>query len=215
MKITLLGNCQTRALTWYIQQINVNYDVKWVCIERLKKMGGGWLRSGSGDKFIGIISDTREAINRLKLSDYVIFQHIRPETSENYNVDQIKKHAKNAELISISSFLYKPDDPEQKSLKGMIERAEEFNIDIPAHKIIEKHGVKIDTQKRIINKRRFQSRIQTIIEDRGCEIIVKQGNHPKVFYFLELVREICELTGWEYYNDEQYNQYLKDGYPFG
>lgn len=34
-------------------------------------------------------------------------------------------------------------------------------------------------------------------------------------YFLELVREICSKTGWNYYSDEQYNQYLKKGYPFG
>ena len=44
--------------------------------------------------------------------------------------------------------------------------------------------------------------------------------HPQkplahVFYFLELVREICIKTGWDYYSKEQYNQYLKEGYPFG
>jgi hypothetical protein len=70
----------------------------------------------------------------------------------------------------------------------MIERANEFNIDIPAHTIIEKHGSKITMQ---------------------------QKNHPHVFYFLELVREICIKTGWDYYSEEQYNQYLKEGYPFG
>jgi len=70
----------------------------------------------------------------------------------------------------------------------MIERAEKFNIDIPAHKIIEKHGSKIG---------------------------IRTFNHPKVFYFLELVREICKRNGWEYYNNEQYNQYLEDAYPFG
>ena len=188
IKITLLGNCQTRALTWYIQQINVNYDVKWICIEHFKEIGGGWTTNTFSGKFVYTISDNSEAINRLKLSDYVIFQPIRTETSDNYNPDQIKKHAKNAEIISISSFFYEPDDPEQKYLKGMIRRAEEFNIDIPAHKIIEKHGSKITMQ---------------------------QKNHPHAFYFLELVREICAKTGWNYYSKEQYNQYLKEGYPFG
>jgi len=70
----------------------------------------------------------------------------------------------------------------------MIDRANKYNIDIPAHKIIEKHGSKIQIQRK---------------------------NHPKVFYFLELVREICKKTDWDYYSDEQYNQYLKEGYPFG
>lgn len=70
----------------------------------------------------------------------------------------------------------------------MIERAKKFNIDIPAHKIIEKHRSKIK---------------------------VELPHHPRVFYFLELVREICALTGWDYYSEELYNKCLKKGYPFG
>tara|TARA_B110000305_G_scaffold194789_1_gene219025 strand:- start:879 stop:1142 length:264 start_codon:yes stop_codon:yes gene_type:complete len=85
---------------------------------------------------------------------------------------------------------YDPRDLDQKALKGMEERAVRFNIDIPAHKIIEKHGAKITMQE-------------------------GEARHPHVFYFLELVREICALTGWNYYSDKQYNQYLKEGYPFG
>lgn len=70
----------------------------------------------------------------------------------------------------------------------MVKRAEEFNIDIPAHKIIEKH--------------RSEIKIYTV-------------HHPKVFYFLELVREICTLTGWNYYSEEKYTKLFKKGYPFG
>lgn len=186
MRITLLGNCQTKALAWYIQQLNSSFDVRWVCIERFL---GGW---GPEPKFVGkfvnVITDTREAIERLESSDCVILQPLRVCTSKNYNLAQIKKYAKNEKFISISSFVYEPEDPEQKCLKGMIRRAKNSNIDIPAHKLIEKHGSKITCWPR---------------------------NHPKVFYFLELVREICAKTGWNYYSEEQYNQYLKDGYPFG
>jgi hypothetical protein len=139
-------------------------------------------------KPINVITDIQEATNRLQSSDHLIFQHLQSESSENYNLEKIKIHAKNAKLISISSMFYNPDDPEQKHLNGMIERAEKYNIDIPAHKIIQKHGSKITMQ---------------------------QINHPKVYYFLELVREICAKTGWNYYSEEQYNQYLEEGYPFG
>ena len=186
MKITLLGNCQTKALSWYIQQLDPSFNVKWICIEVLLKKN--WGNPYFMNKPVNTITDIQQGIERLKLSDYVIFQHIQTSTSTNYNLAQLKKHASKGKLISISSLLYQPSDPTQQYLKGMIERAQKLNIDIPAHKMIEKHGSKITMQ---------------------------QKNHPHVFYFLELVREICAKTGWDYYSDEQYNRYLKEGYPFG
>jgi hypothetical protein len=184
MKITLFGNCQTKALTWYVEQLNENFDVKWICVDFFNDYPWALNKNFKG-KDIPIIFDENESLKRLKDSDYIIFQHISVQKC-NYNVYEIKKHHKNVELISISSMFYDTDHPEY--LEGMIERANEFNIDIPAHTIIEKHGSKITMQ---------------------------QKNHPHVFYFLELVREICAKTGWDYYSEEQYNQYLKEGYPFG
>ena len=110
----------------------------------------------------------------------------------NLNFEKIKSYNPECHFISISSFYFYPDCPQQTGLSGMIDRAKRFNIDIPAHKIIEKHGSSI----------KIQSSSQ-------CPA------HPTVFYFLELVREICAKTGWDYYSDDQYNQYLKEGYPFG
>ena len=186
MNITLLGNCQTKALSWYIQQLDPSFNVKWICIEIFLRYWGP--DSKFNGKPINVITDTQKAIKTLKSSDYVIFQPLKTETSENYNLVELKKHVSKGKLISTSSMFYQPKDPEQKLLNGMIERAEKHNIDIPAHKIIEKHGPKIT-------------------------MITK--NHPEVFYFLELVREICAKTGWNYYSEEQHNQYLKEGYPFG
>lgn len=190
--ITLVGNCQTKALSWYIEQLDQNFDVKWICIERfLPYWGPDTMFEG---KPINVITDTQEATKRLQSSDYLIFQHIHSKSSENYSLEKIKMHAKDAKLISISSFFYDPDikDPKESGLMGMIERANRFNIDVPAHKMIEKHGPKIE-----------------IVGNNKPPI------HPGVFYFLELLREICAKTGWDYYSEEQYNQYLKEGYPFG
>lgn len=186
MKITLLGNCQTKALSWYIAQLGQNVDVKWISIEPFLKNWGP--NPDFFGKSINVITDTQEGIKRLQSSDYVIFQHIQINTSDNYNTDQLKKHVTRGKLISISSMYYNPTDPAQIYLKGMIERAEKFNVDIPAHKIIEKHGSKI----------------------KMLEI-----NHPSAFYFMELVREICKKTGLNYYSNKQYNQLLKEAYPFG
>ncbi len=187
MKITLLGNCQTKALTWYIQQLNENFNLKWICIDSFDKAGWALTKNFKG-KDIPMIVNLNESIKRLKDSDCIIFQNIQPETSKYFHNSAIQKHKSHAKLISISAFYYELEDPEEKYLKGMIKRANRFNIDIPAHKIIQKHGSKIT---------------------------MEQGNHPHVFYFLELVRGICEKTGWGYYSEEQYNQYLKEGYPFG
>lgn len=186
-KISLLGNCQTKALTWYIQQLDASFDARWICIEKFLKNWGPHSRFAG--KSINVITDNQEAIKHLKSSDYVICQPVLERTSWNYNINQLKKYVSRNKLILINSFWYLPKlkHPEN-GLQGMIDRAEEFNIDIPAHKIIEKHGSKIKVQ---------------------------QKNHPRVFYFLELVREICSRTGWNYYSDKQYNKYLKEGYPFG
>ncbi len=187
MKITLLGNCQTKGLTWYIEQLNDNFDVKWICVDSFDKAGWALTKNFKG-KDIPIIFKQNESAKRLKDSDCIIFQNIKPETSKYFHNSAIQKHKSHAKLISISTFYYEPEDPEEKYLKGMIKRANTFNIDIPAHKFIQKHGSKITIQ---------------------------QYNHPHVFYFLELVREICAKTDWDYYSEKQYNQYLKEGYPFG
>lgn len=185
MKITLLGNCQTKALTWYIQQLNSQFDSQWVCIEMLDSSKWAHDPSFKG-KDIPVITDINKGISRIKASDLVIFQHIKPESSEHFNYKKLKSYLTKIESISISSMFYDEKYPEY--LAGMILRAKKLNIDIPAHKIIEKYGPKITMQ---------------------------QENHPHVFYFLELVREICMKTGWNYYSEEQYNKYLKEGYPFG
>jgi hypothetical protein len=185
MIITLLGNCQTKVLSWYIQQLHASFDVKWVCIELFSDKE--WAYSPFfKDKNISVITNSEQSISRLQQSDLVIFQHIGEKSSKLFNYKKLNSYLANSQSISISSMFYDTDHPEY--LEGMIERANVFNIDIPAHTIIEKHGSKITMQ---------------------------QNNHPHVFYFLELVREICAKIGWNYYSEEQYNQYLKEGYPFG
>lgn len=189
MKITLLGNCQTKALTWYIEQLNENFDVKWICIDIFGKAGWALTKNFKG-KDIPIIFNQNESAKRLKDTDYIIYQHIKPERSKLYNSNIIEKYVSYAQLISISSYIYDSGSLGKKYLKGMVDRANQYSIDIPAHKIIQKHRSKITTTQDL-------------------------ASHPGVFYFLELVREICKKTGWDYYSEEQYNQYLKEGYPFG
>ena len=185
MNITLLGNCQTKALAWYIQQINSQLDVKWICIEPFKR--NDWAnQSVFRGKPIDVITCVRESITRLNVSDVVIFQHIAPTTSANFHYNQLKKHAAKATLLSTSSFLFDPQEPSY--LQGMIQRAVDGDIDISAPDLIERHGSKI---------------------------IAISYNHPNVFYFMEVVREICSRVGCNFYCDEQYQMFIDEGYPFG
>ena len=196
MKITLLGNCQTKALTWYIQQLDQRFDVKWI-----------WTDIGMDDwakkqkfrgKSIPTISSTQHAKDILNDSGYIIYQPIRPSRIPDFNYEDIQRYGNSAKLISIGCFYcQKPDEEiidkkiyqEKTGLIGMKERAKEFQLDIPPHKIIEKYGVD--------------------------KVATENAYHPRALYFLELVRQICTEISWNYYSDEQYNKYLKEGYPFG
>ena len=197
MKISLIGNCQIKSLTWYIQQLDPSFDTKYIYIDI-----GTWQHHKENychGRLTPTIADCNQAQNRLAESDYIIYQPIRPSRLKYFNYEDIQKYRNNAKLISISCFYYqKPDKKimiekkeyeEITGLLGMKERAEKFNLDIQAHKIIEECGVDA--------------------------IATDHAYHPKALYFLELVKRICEKTGWDYYNAEQHAKYLKEGFPFG
>ena len=79
MNITSLGNCQTKALSWYIQQLDPSFNVKWICIEMFLTPLGSLDHNLDG-KPINVITDTQEAIKTLQSSDHLIFQPLKTET---------------------------------------------------------------------------------------------------------------------------------------
>ena len=176
MKITTIGNCQTKALTWYIQQLDSNFNVKWMQPEFGRNFD--WALPGSfRERPIPTITGTEDSIKRLTDSSFLIYQPMETHTSKTFNFQKIKLYNSECHFISISSFYFLPGCPEETGLSGMIDRAKNFNINIPAHEIIEKHGSNIK-----------------------IEASTQNPVHPTAFYFLELVREICMLTGWDYYS---------------
>lgn len=189
-KIALLGNCQTKALSWYINRLPLNIDVRFICMyAEFPNKTDGWCEdSYHRGEYISVITDLSKSIEFLKEADFIIYQHIKPETTKYFNYMKIQEYKKQScKLISISSFVYDEDSPE--TLIGMKERAIKFNINIPAHKILETHS---DVIKKLEDKR-----------------------HPNVYYLLEVVRQICKIANWNFYNDINYNYYIKRGYPWG
>jgi len=196
MKISLIGNCQMKSLVWYIQQLNSDFDVKYIYTDI--GMGPFAKKNSFKGKSTPTIINTKASQNRLLESDYIIYQPIKPSRIKDFNYEDIQKYNTKCRLISIGCFYcQKPTKEmvdrkqyeEKTGLLGMKQRAQKFKLDIHAHKIIELHGVDA--------------------------VSTNNAYHPKALYFIELVREICIKTGWSYYSDEQYNQYLKQGYPFG
>lgn len=209
--ITLIGNCQAKALCWFIRQLNDSFDVKYICPEYFTK----WPFFSSNclyDKPINTITDTDSGINRLKTSSCVIYQILDRGISEHFRQKNIQQYATEATLISISSFHWHPKHPE--FLDGMINRMNKFKIDIPAPSLIEKHpgliklGPIRDTGYRAMNNEAYSKLSES-------EAIKTHSRHPNAFYFLELVREICNHAGWEFYSDELYSELLDHGFPFG
>ena len=145
------------------------------------------------------IINNKEAKSRLTDSDYVIYQPIRPERIKEFNYEDIQKYGAKSRLISVGCFYCKNVNTttgetkkgyeERTGLLGMKQRADRFRLDIQPHKIIEELGLDA--------------------------VSTNNATHPKTVYFLELVREICKKTDWDYYSNEQYNQYLKEAFPFG
>lgn len=198
MKITLIGNCVNKALTWYIQQLNSDFDVKYIWTDI------GMKDFALADRFKGkptpTIVDTEEAKKRLSESDYIIYHPIRPSRIKYFNYEDIQQYkTSKCKLIPIGVFYLDIGDPnsdnkhdkyiEKTGLIGIKERAQKHNMEIKIHKIIEKYD--------------------------PADLATSNKYHPKVLFMLELVREICKLTGWKFYSDEQYDQYMKIKYPFG
>ena len=140
------------------------------------------------ESIINVIKQTSLGKKRLMESDVVIYQHLSKKASRHFHSKRLQELARRSQLISISSVHYDPSDPLKTHLNQMIKKARQNKIDIPAHKIIEKHGAKITMASLM---------------------------WPQVFYFLELTRKVCQKIGLNYYNNTKYSELLELGYPFG
>jgi hypothetical protein len=99
MNITLLGNCQTLALTWYFQELNSNFNVVWIQFEKAEHLKNAMLKDYCKGKFISIISDINKGIERLKCSDYIIYQPMQEKTSPSCKSKISKRHDRKGSKI--------------------------------------------------------------------------------------------------------------------
>lgn len=214
MKICTFGNCQTNILAWYIKNLVPQHCVKWIqTIDKFKDLplerGSNvvdlqtrwwyYYRDGIVDNsklmnpIDGLLPNSRSSFKYIQECDIVIHQNISPKKSKLFNRDIIHRcFSRNSKVISVSSLYYHPDH-HHRTMTGMEHRDKTFNVTIPAHKLISQ-----------------VKDIKIVQDNTGHE----QYQHPNAVYFLEVVRQICNLTGLDYYSDEQFKYLLALDFPF-
>jgi len=215
ISVVVIGNCQAEALAWYIRRLPQNkilakkslFSCNWIVAERFKehlkkiykkdfkkyqflhadaKSRHNLVVKDSGEIAFNIFEKER-AIKKIQNADIIIFQKIQKGTSALFNHENVKIMAKDdAKLISISNFFYSKKD--KKYLEGMKEREDKLRVLLKASYLIKKNP-------------NINSHIRP--------------EHPNVFYFLELVKEICKILDWTYYTENQVKAFLNLKFPFG
>lgn len=188
MNIATVGNCQSRALTWYLQELSSNFNCRHIPAEKLFDLQA----LDPTGKRVPFLTSVDDSVSFLKNCDFLIYMHINPSYSENWNYEKILKYInKNCMPLSISSFHWSPDPDLHHLYDGMVERWKKFNIDIPAHTIIDENIDSISIQS------------------------PTAYTHPNHVYYIELIRKICKKTGWSFYSQKKYDKILSYKYPNG
>jgi hypothetical protein len=190
MNIALYGNCQTRALFFYIKKLQPNANIKWICPDlAFDKKVHVWAHTQEFEgKFVESLYNVDKSIDFIKQSDVVIYQNIDTARSPQINQDIIKKHAKqNVDLISISSYYY--DSSLKNPLDGMISRESKLKVSI--------------------------SSVELIIKNSNIHSMEQVHNHPNVHYFIDLCESICSMINWKQFSENDKKELLEEGYPFG
>jgi len=180
MNITFIGNCQTVSLCFYFQQLlNENNNIYWVLYgDEFKQHLGNW-----SVKCKNKIIDYDELIKKIKDSDIIIYQNIDVSKSLFSNTNTLREITKqNCKLIIIPS-IYLIYNDFDNSIKELIKRENENNVDIKVSDILCK----------------FKN-----------DNLMLTCNHPNTFLFMEIIKLLCNLLNYNFFTDEQYNNFLKN-----
>ena len=182
MNITFIGNCQTLSLCFYFQQLLIeNSKICWIsygdeCSQHVND--NNWTAKCK-NKYI----DYDNSIQTIKDSDIIIYQEIGLEKTLFSNTNKLRELTNNScKLIMIPS-IYLIYDDFDNSIKELINRENENNVDIKVSDIFYKFK---DTN------------------------LMLSCCHPNTFLFLEIVKILCNLFNYNFFTEEQYNHFLKN-----
>lgn len=189
MKITTLGNCQTRIIAFLMSKLSSDalpINAKWVCafkhtdqyrdIAVLEQNARSELKKSADSFFIWDINEGKKFISE---SDIVIHQVLQDNPNHLVTTKSLPIMIKNdCKMISMSSIRWHPDHPEL--FEGMKTRDSQNKVDIRVGDIIEKH-------------------LNCITVDKKTHTI---GMHHGIFLYLEILKLICQKTNIPYFDKE-------------
>jgi hypothetical protein len=181
MNITFIGNCQMLSLCYFFQQLLNSTYYKIFWISY----------SEDFNKHLGLwsnkcknkITDYDISIKQIKNSDIIIYQNVKINLTLFAYTEKLNELKKNTcRLIQISSIylIYKEYDD---SIKKLQDRENNNNSNIKVSYIFEKY--------------------------RNDNLMLTY-NHPKTFLFLEIIKELCILLNVDFFNKDQYDDFLKN-----
>jgi len=182
MNITFIGNCQTLSLCFYLQQLlkNKNCNIRWISYgEEFNRHLCEW-----SDKCTNkILHYGDEAIEQIKISDFIIFQEISFGNSHFSNTTKLSQLKKNScRLIKMPS-IYLDYDNYDTSLIELQKRERENKVDI---------------------------KVSLILEKFKPTNLLLTVNHPSSFLFMEIMKELCVLLNIEFFGEEEYNKFIQN-----
>lgn len=181
MNIIFIGNCQIVSLCFFLQQLTKfkNYNVYYCCYgDEFIPHLGKW-----SDKVINKIIDQCESIEKIKNSDFIIYQEINISKSYFCNYKKLCELKKpTCKLIKMPS-IYVNYNHYDNSIKELQCREIKNKVDIT---------------------------VSNIIDQFKYDKLVFGINHPTTFLFLEIIKKLCIFLNINFFEQHEYNKYLEN-----
>ena len=129
------------------------------------------------------IHDYDLSLERIKCSDIIIYQEINKNKSSFSNEDTLAELIKPTCTLVKIPFIYFHYNDFNNSLRELQRREILKNVDIKFSIIIDRY--------RLTN-------------------LMLTYNHPNTFFFMEMIKELCQRLNMEYFSIEQYSEIIKD-----
>lgn len=198
MKIACIGNCQIETLTWYLRYLLPQSECYWIPFsDRYRGFNFNEAFNHSNKhafskEFNDQVLLRKDHIKYVSEADYVISLKMLERASPDFHDAKLKSTLQsNCKYISITNF-YLDENNIEKTLTGIRDRDQKRRVDITIDTLVENLALK-----------KFYPKKPT------------EPNHPPAIYFLELIRHISKKFDWPFFSQEDYDMFIKTGFPFG
>lgn len=184
--IAFIGNCQLASLCYYLQELlkndnKSNYTIKYLIYG--EDMGFNYERDHWIKKVENKVENYDDSKEYIKICDYVFFQEICKKKSEFSNKNSLLDLKKPTCKLTMFPSIYIEYNNFDESILELINKENKNRVDIKVSKIFQKY--------------KMYNLMLTV-------------NHAKTFLFLQLVKEICYIMDINWFNQEDYDKFMKN-----